>query len=370
MRVGFISCDLTDVHGWGSYSLHLLQALQQLGLDFVVVSARNASSAGTDLPLIARPLPAVAPAESRILTKQLLAASQIRRLLRDCDVIHSTVEPYAPLTRLIAGRRPCFVTAHGSYIELLTRRRGSGPVYRWALRHSHLICVSRYTARVAQQILPGVQTTAILNGTNADRFAHLPDHQVDKQGPTVLAVGAVKPRKGTLELVRAMAQVRQQVPQAQCVIIGQFDPADAYAQRVEAEIRDLGLAQQVHLLGEVDKSTLLAWYGAADLFVLPSINVDRKFEGFGLVYLEASAAGLPVIGTTDCGAEDAIEDGVTGLLVPQSAVTAALPDAIISLLQDPQRAKQMGAAGRALARRHTWKHTAEQVIDCYQQALA
>jgi phosphatidylinositol alpha-1,6-mannosyltransferase len=85
----------------------------------------------------------------------------------------------------------------------------------------------------------------------------------------------------------------------------------------------------------------MSWYGSAHVFALPSLNVGWKFEGYGLAHLEASAAGLPVIGTTDCGAADAIDDGVTGLLVTQAQVAERLPAAIIRLLSDPALAAQM-----------------------------
>ena len=78
-------------------------------------------------------------------------------------------------------------------------------------------------------------------------------------------------------------------------------------QQLEAD----GLQEAVHILGRVPDETLLGWYHAADVFALPAINVGGKFEGYGLVYIEASAAGLPVVGTLDCGAEDAIRDGET-----------------------------------------------------------
>ncbi len=185
----------------------------------------------------------------------------------------------------------------------------------------------------------------------------------------VLSVGAVKSRKGVLELVQAMAQVRAEIPDVQCVIIGGLDNSPDYVAQVRAVVAGLNLENTVHLLGRVDDETLAGWYAAADLFVQPAKNTGEQFEGFGLVYLEASAAGLPVIGTTDCGAEDAIEDGVTGLLLPQSAVTAALPGAIISLLSDHARARQMGAAGRAWAQRHTWKANVEQLVGLYETAL-
>ncbi len=166
-----------------------------------------------------------------------------------------------------------------------------------------------------------------------------------------------------------MAAVRQRVPDAQCVIIGSLDMGPDYVGRVRAAITTLGLQNCVHLMGRVPDETLLGWYGAADVFVLPSINSEWKFEGYGLVHMEASAAGLPVIGTRDCGAEDAIDDGVTGLLVPQIGIAEALLQAIVALLSDSERARRMGEAGRAKAQNQTWDHVAQQMIALYEAAL-
>jgi phosphatidylinositol alpha-1,6-mannosyltransferase len=299
-----------------------------------------------------------------------MQAPQLAALLRDCDIIHSTVEPYAPLARLVAGRRPCCITAHGSFVRSLPQRRWPGGwLYRQSLRHSHLVCVSNYTANVAQQVLPGVRTSVIANGIDAAVFNAAPSQKIATQGPTILSVGEVKARKGTLELLQAIAVVRQSIPDVQCVIIGNVDKASDYVAQVRQEISALGLEGQVHLLDQVGDSTLANWYAAADLFVVPAINVGAKFEGFGLVFLEASAAGLPVVGTSGSGVEDAIDDGVTGLLVPQSTVTADLPNAIITLLTDRARAERMGAAGREWAKNHGWDVAVSKLLTLYEDLL-
>lgn len=368
MRVGLLTADLTHTHGWAHYGLSLLQALRAAGVDVTVIAARN--SPDVDGVTVHRLLPSLAPAERGLIGGQVRAHRALRAALRGCDVIHAAVEPFAPAAAWHAGSRPLFVTAHGSYAGLLAGRRWiAGALYRRALRRSTLICVSSYTAQSVTAALPGAHTVVIPNGIDPARFQNLPPLDTPTHNPTVLAVGAVKPRKGTLELVRAMAVVRQTVANAQCVIIGTLDVEPAYAAQVRAEIDRLGLDTHVHLLGHVPDHTLLAWYGAADVFALPSLNVGGRFEGFGLAYLEASAAGLPVIGTTDCGAQDAIVDGVTGLLIPQAQVTAALPNAIIALLSDPARAARMGAAGRERAQMQTWTHTAQQVLALYESAV-
>lgn len=366
MHLGLLTPDLSHRHGWAHYSLSMIRALQRAGIPMTIIAARS-SPPLDDLP-IHRLLPDVAPAERGLLLKSALGVARVRDLLGEATVIHATAEPYAPSAALIAGGRPYFVTAHGTYVRLLPGRRfPAGLIYARALRRAHLLCVSSYTASVARATLPGVRATVIPNGIDPARFAHLPPRPADAGGPLVLSVGAIKPRKGALELVRALALVRRTIPDVRCALVGNLDAMPDYVRRVRAEIDALGLADAVHLPGHVDEAALLGWYAAADVFALPSLNDPRSgaFEGYGLVHMEASATGLPVIGTRDSGAVDAIDDGVTGLLVPQAGVEAHLAEAICALLSDPARARRMGEAGRARAARQTWDHVATQTLAAY-----
>ena len=236
-------------------------------------------------------------------------------------------------------------------IDILWRRESTGTL----------------TARIAARVTPGVKTVVVPNGVEASRFTAL--EHTPQSPPLILSVGALKRRKGQLELVRALPAVRQQFPHVQAVLVGSTTAEPAYTARIEQTIRELGLQDIVHLAGHVPDAALLDYYRKATLFVLPSMNEGWKFEGFGLVHLEASAAALPVIGTRDCGAEDAIDDHHTGLLVSQTAIAAELPPAIITLLTDPAQAAAMGAAGRARALRQTWSHVAAQMHDVYNQHI-
>jgi phosphatidylinositol alpha-1,6-mannosyltransferase len=139
-------------------------------------------------------------------------------------------------------------------------------------------------------------------------------------------------------------------------------------EQVREAITRYSLNDCISLLGHVPENVMMDWYRRADVFALPSMNEGGKFEGYGLVYLEASAAGLPVIGTTDNGAEDAIDDGLTGFLIPQSEVAARLPGAILTILRDPALAARMGAAGRIKAAGQTWEHVAARMLLLYTSA--
>jgi phosphatidylinositol alpha-1,6-mannosyltransferase len=362
LRLGLLAADLNPKHGWGAYSVNLVHALRASGVALTVVAARNTPPIdGVDV----RPLlPTVVPRARLFLPALLAAAPAARAALADCTVIHATAEPFAPLAALIAGSRPLFITGHGSYVRF-DRAFRLPQLYRWAFGKATLVCVSHYTAQTVQSLLPGARTVVVNNGVHAGRFAQLPPLNETRRGPVVLTVGALKPRKGTLELVQAMARVVQTVPDAECVIIGALDQEPAYVARVRQVIEQLGLGQHVRLLGQVSEDTLLGWYGAAAVFAMVSLNRGWRFEGFGLTLLEASAAGLPVVGACGNGSEDAVDEGVTGLLVDQTNVEAGLADALVTLITDPERAARMGEAGRAKAARQTWAHVAAQMQTLY-----
>lgn len=368
MRVGLLTPELTEAHGWGRYTIDLARVLAAQGVTFTL-AASTLSPGDAAIPNVGyHPvLPALFPAGRWITPRSLLAVPRLIPAFRACDVIHTTAEHYLPAAALIAGPRPLFVTAHGTYLPLSLRRRGVGWLFRWAARRATILPVSQYTADRVREALPQASQQVIHNGVHAGRFAAPPETLPEKRGPTVLGVGVNKARKGFHVLLEAMAAVRAQVPDAQCVILG--DDSDAgYQAQLRESIAAHDLGESVRILGRVPENALLGWYHAADVFALPALNVGGKFEGFGLAYLEASAAGLPVIGTTDCGAEEAVDDGETGLLVPQHDA-AALAGAILRLLGDSELRARMGAAGRAKARANTWERVAAQVRALYETAL-
>ena len=183
--------------------------------------------------------------------------------------------------------------------------------------------------------MPGASTHVINNGLDAAPYLQRPPLAVEKTGPTVVTLGEIKARKGTLQLVEAMAAVREQLPAAQCLIMGNPQAGSAYTERVRESIARLGLDDCVRIMGFVEAERLRAWLAAADVFALPALNDGWFFEGFGLAVLEASAAGTAVIGTDNCGVADAIDHGVTGLVIPQAQVAEALPRALLELLSRP-----------------------------------
>ena len=341
-------------HGWGRYTRDLIAVLAGRGCAITLITSHDAP-ADPQLPLVGyhRLLPSVIHAPRFLTARLLLAVPRIRHLSATADAVYVFAEPYTLAAALI--RPPRTITAHGTYVARSLQRQGVARLvsrlYRAVYERSHIVCVSHYTAHTVSAVLPTVSTEVILNGVDVTRFRQKVPHP-DKAGLTVLAVGQVKERKGFHVLVAALSALRAYIPNVQGVFIGDLDDA-AYVGALRAQISAAGLGDSVRVLGRVDEPTLIGWYQTADVFALPALNVGGKFEGFGLVYLEASSAGLPTIGSHDCGAEDAILDGQTGLLIAQNDVPA-LTSALRRLLGDEALRQAMGTAGRVYAEGQTW----------------
>ena len=182
----------------------------------------------------------------------------------------------------------------------------------------------------------------------------------------VLCVGRLVEKKGINYLVEAFADVAKSVPNSRLVIVGS-GPMDSYLKDLA---RKLGIHSKVSFCGEISHKDLPKYYCAADLFVLPSIidkHGDR--EGQGVVYLEAMASKVPVIGTNTGGIPDVITSRDVGLLVPEKN-SRALAAAIIKLLQNRKLRERMGEKAYEHAlRRFSWRHIAEEYVKMYRKCI-
>ncbi|MCU0466406.1 MAG: glycosyltransferase family 4 protein [Anaerolineae bacterium] len=371
MHIGFLTCELKPTHGWARYSLDLLMALHRSG---VRVTALASASTPTDFPFPVHPiLPELVPAPRYLPARLGLRIPAARVALRGAELVHTVVEPFSHLGAVAAGSRPHVMSACGTYAALpRLASRLSRPVYARTFRRADgIVCISEYTQRVLLDVTPSARSVFIPCGVDGATFAQRVEaaQPFEKSGPTVLFVGAVKARKGVIELVNAFTEVQRTRPDAHCVIVGSLTGDPSYAARLRAEITHLGLDSHVTLTGRVSDDGLMRWYKTADVFALPAMNDGPRFEGFGLVYLEANAARLPAIGTRDCGAESAIVDGETGFLVSQSAVVPELSAAILRLLNDDALRAEMGQKAHAYALSETWDKAAAAYIALYEDIL-
>jgi phosphatidylinositol alpha-1,6-mannosyltransferase len=174
-------------------------------------------------------------------------------------------------------------------------------------------------------------------------------------------------RKGHHVSLRAVARLRDRFPGMRYYVVG--DDRDAkYVSTLRKEIEELGLGGSVVITGLVSDARLREYYRRADLFLLTPVNSGLSFEGFGIAYLEANAYGKPVVGSFGCGAEEAIEVGVNGLLAPQND-DEAVAAAAAAILSDRELSARLGAAGRARAEAQSWRNVARRYLDRYERAL-
>jgi phosphatidyl-myo-inositol dimannoside synthase len=191
------------------------------------------------------------------------------------------------------------------------------------------------------RLAPGVDAEAFRSGANSDAVRE----RLGLTGrPVVVCVSRLVPRKGQDTLLAAWPAVTARIPDAALLLVGD----GPYRRRLERQASRLGIAASVRFTGGVPQAELSAYYQAGDVFAMPcrTRRGGLDVEGLGIVYLEASAAGLPVIGGDSGGAPDAILDGETGYVVG-GGDPAAVAGRVIELLSDPAKAKAMGERGMA-----------------------
>ncbi|WP_179956887.1 glycosyltransferase family 4 protein [Amycolatopsis anabasis] len=169
--------------------------------------------------------------------------------------------------------------------------------------------------------------------------------------PTVVCVSRLVPRKGQDQLVRAFPALRERIPDAALLLVG----GGPYRKRLTELVGELELERDVVITGSVPWSELPAHYAAGDVFAMPARTRGKGLdvEGLGLVYLEASATGLPVVAGRSGGAPETVLDEVTGHVVDGRDL-GQLTETLAALLADPVRARRMGEAGRAWVADH-WR---------------
>jgi glycosyltransferase involved in cell wall biosynthesis len=183
----------------------------------------------------------------------------------------------------------------------------------------------------------------------------LNDHKV------ALFVGHISPRKGLKHLVRAMPAVLDAIGNVKFVVIGPDRGEEAALIKLAAR---LGTSDSLIFTGHLNHGTVMDAYPTADVFVLPS-----EYEAFGIVLLEAMAAGRPVIASRVGGTMDIIQNGQTGLLVDEKD-PGQLAQAIIRLLRDREAAEKLGGRAREYAiGKYSWDTIVERTLQVYREAL-
>ena len=266
-----------------------------------------------------------------------------------------------------AGVRRCVALTHGHEVGWTRLPGAYGALRRIAASVDVVTCVSDYTRRRLEPRLAGTRVEKLSPGVDVSdpraRVGRLAIRARRRLGigerPVVVCVSRLVARKGQDVLVRALPAVRRAVPGAVLLLVGEGPDAA----RLHRLATAAGVAGAVIFTGAVRREELAGYYAAGDVFAMPCRSRWGGFdvEGLGMVYLEAAAAGLPVVAGSSGGAPEAVRDGETGYVVAGKSV-GAIAQRLTALLRDPVQAAEMGAKGRSwMEREWRWERAAERL---------
>lgn len=298
---------------------------------------------------------ALSPTAARA-TRRVLA-----RIAPDVVHVHEPLVPWVALAAATTDVAPVVGTFHAwsdrGRAYRVVRAPGRRVVGRLAARLAVSQAAADYHAR-ALGVAP--RSFRILpNGVDVATFAGAEpfDDLVDPARPILLFVGRLEPRKGLEPLVRAFTRLKTERPELRLLVVGDGPERDRCQALLSGRLRS-----DVLFLGRVDEGDKERFYASCDLFVAPALGG----ESFGMVLLEAMAAGAPVVASDLPGFRSVVRDGVQGRLVPPGD-PAALAVAIGALLDNPALREAMVAEGRRTAADHDWRVVAGQVAALYRE---
>ncbi|MBC7263960.1 MAG: glycosyltransferase family 4 protein [Chloroflexi bacterium] len=277
--------------------------------------------------------------------------------------LHEPMMPAVPLMTLYHSKSINVGTFH-AYRESHFIFEAAQPILQRLMDKLHgKIAVSMASLEYISRYFPG-DYVIIPNGVDVQRFG-APDIQPIERfndgRPNILFVGRLEKRKGFRYLLQAYPYVKQAVPEVRLLVVGAYTKEDK--EPFVREARRLNL-RGIHFIGRVSAAELPRWYRSCDIFCAPSTG----FESFGIVLLEAMAAGKPIVASSIAGYRTVMEDEVEGLFVePENE--RDLADKLIALLKDPARRRLMGERGRQKAAAYSWERVGAQVMDYYNSLL-
>jgi phosphatidylinositol alpha-1,6-mannosyltransferase len=211
--------------------------------------------------------------------------------------------------------------------------------------------LGEFTQRAISQALPAKQAQRMVKiapGIDVDHFSPQDSSQLRRdlnleKKKVIVSVGRLVHRKGQDHLIESMPEILKQVPNAHLLMVGKGPYLEHLAKLVAVN----NLENHVSFIGRIQYAELPKFICAGDVFAMPSRSrlAGLEVEGLGIVYLEASACGLPVVAGSSGGAPDAVVDGVTGIVV-DGTNNQEIAQGLITLLKDPGKSREMGAAGR------------------------
>ncbi len=316
MKLLIVTNYLGNKGGLGRYSKEVHKALSKLPIEIKVASEENIL------------LPVFKKGKFTIIKNIFINILRIRKYAKEVDVVHAHDGwPYGIYAyfAVIFTRKKLYITGVGTYtIAPLTKGIRSF-ITRLAYSRAHAIfCISDYIKNRLLELHPSINAITVFMGTTEMSVPskdilinNMKSLGVVNYSPIFLTVGDIKQRKGQLDSLKAITLLKNKYPRFKYVMIGNGDD-EYYVNQIKSFARINGIEDNVLIISNMyDDSILATLYASCDIFMLNSNNDGNHFEGFGLVLLEAAQFGRPVIGSKNCGIENALRNCYNGFLTRQ-----------------------------------------------------
>ncbi len=366
MKIALLTNDLLAQNGWSKYGLDLGKSLINEGHEVLFITSKQSDLGLNEIVALKRP--------EKYLANPFLCIKngmQVGSILEDFhpEIVHAIVEPYGLIFPWM-GNYKKFITVHGTYSWMPALLTGYKKLISEYLTKkmfdevATIIAVSNFTNKHLLKYIPNSEfAKKIIVVTNGTYVFQNIQEKVPNAINKILSIAMIKPRKGIKEMLRGLAEYKKLTKNNFiCEIIGKYDENDPYYKEVLNLIKDLQLEDNVRIKGFVTQDDLDQAYLKADLYLMTPINIGNEFEGFGLVYLESSARGLPSIGSKDTGAEEAILEGKSGFIVGASDPTE-IAQAIYKVL-DEKKISRVDAL--MWAEKNNIKNKTKEIIEVYE----
>lgn len=290
-----------------------------------------------------------------------------RKELKDCEFIHCAAEQYAFFAFLIGKffRKKYFIQTHGSFGVYFFQYKLYGFLQKIAYKYAHkVICVSNYTKNRILKYKKFDNLVVIPNGVDLEKFQRKAGQDYPGKENFILSVGAFKERKGFDLVIKALAVIKERISDIKYYIVAGRGDEDYYKYLVQL-VDDHKLGDNVVFYRNITDDELKNLYQKAKVFVLTPVSDEYNFEGFGLVYLEANAYGVPAVGSYDSGAEEAIRNGYSGFLAKAGDVND-IAENIIKLLSNKKLYDDMSKNAIRWAQKMSWENIIKDYIKIYK----
>jgi len=371
------------IGGGGYHVYHLTRELARVGVEVKVVTLKNGSTSLAKRAMVETHfgrvkvlrLPAFYINAFSPIAYPLVPDLLPSLLREDPDIIHAHGFPFvtsdAALVATKIKRIPMILTLHGfpSGFKRLVQRTYFSLVGKQTLKKAQrIISVSRAVADHFRNVgALNERITVIPNGVDLEEYSHLPRRdvfrkrlQIEEDRKILLAIGRLEKIKGFQYLIEALPNILEKVPVD--LIVG--GPEFNYGAQLRKLAKERKVEDHVVFYGPMDQNEKLEAMAAADAIVIPSV-----YEGFGIVLLEAMAAGKAVVATTTGVAGEIIRDGKNGLLTPP-ADARALAEKLCSLLTDSRLSSLISRESRKAVEAFGWKRIAAETIEVYEKCLS